>query len=78
MKKSKQLPYRPINSLGPVELKTFKSYIKTNLANGFIWTLKLLEGAPILFISKPNNSFCLYVNYQCLNNFINKNQYPLP
>lgn len=33
---SKQLLYRLIYSLNLVELKTFKIYIKTNLANGFI------------------------------------------
>ena len=32
----KQQPYRPIYSLRPVEIKTLKTYIKTNLANGFI------------------------------------------
>ena len=31
-----QSSYGPIYSLGPVELKTLKTYIKTNLANGFI------------------------------------------
>ena len=31
-----QPPYRPIYSLGPVELWTLKTYIKTNLANKFI------------------------------------------
>ena len=29
-----QLPYRPIYSLGPMELETLKAYIETNLANG--------------------------------------------
>ena len=33
---NKKPPYRPIYSLGPVELETLKTYIKTNLANGFI------------------------------------------
>ena len=55
--------YRPIYSLGPVELKTLKNYIKTNLANGFIWPFKSPPNAPILFVYKPNGSFCLYVNY---------------
>ena len=32
----KQPPYRPIYSLRPVELETLKTYIKTNLLNGFI------------------------------------------
>ena len=32
----KQPPYGPIYSLGSVELETLKTYIETNLANGFI------------------------------------------
>lgn len=36
LKKCKQLPFKPIYSLEPVELEAFKTYIKTNLANGFI------------------------------------------
>ena len=31
-----QPPYGPIDSLGPVELETLKTYIETNLKNGFI------------------------------------------
>ena len=63
LKKSKQPLYGPIYSLGPIELKTLKTYIKTNLANNFIRASKSLVGALILFIHKPNGSFCLYVNY---------------
>lgn len=36
LKVDKQLPYGPIYNLKPIELKIFKIYIKTNLANGFI------------------------------------------
>ena len=36
LEKGKQPPYRPIYSLGPVELETLKTYIKTNLANNYI------------------------------------------
>ena len=32
----KQLPFGLIYNLGPVELETLKTYIKTNLVNGFI------------------------------------------
>ena len=32
----KQLLFRPIYNRGPIELKILKTYIKTNLANGFI------------------------------------------
>ena len=36
LEEGKQPPYRPIYSLRPVEFKILKTYIKTNLANGFI------------------------------------------
>ena len=36
LENGKQPPYGPIYSLGPVELETLKTYIKINLANGFI------------------------------------------
>ena len=32
----KQPPYKPIYSLGPVEVKTLKTYIETHLKTGFI------------------------------------------
>ena len=73
----KQTPYGPIYSLGPVELETLKTYIKTNLSNGFIQTSKSPADAPILFVRKPNGNFCLYVDYQGLNNLTIKNWYPL-
>lgn len=34
-------PYGPIHNLGPMELETLKTYIETNLANGFIRRLLL-------------------------------------
>lgn len=46
----KQPLYEPIYSLGPVKLKTLKTYIKTNLANSFIRSSKLSASTPILFI----------------------------
>ena len=53
-----QPPYVPIYSLRPVELKTLKAYIKTNLANGFIRLSKSPTGALILFDWKPDVFFC--------------------
>ena len=78
LEEGKQLPYGPIYSLGPVELETFKTYIETNLANGFIRALNSPAGAPILFVHKPDDSLCLCVNYRGLNNLTIKNWYPLP
>ena len=72
----KQLLYRLIYALSPVELETLKTYIETYLKTGFIWSFKSFAGTPILFDKKSNGSFCLYVNYQGLNNLMNKNRYP--
>ena len=78
LEEGKQPPYKLIYSLRPVELKTLKTYIKTNLANGFIRALKSPASSPILFVHKPNSSLCLSVNYRGLNNLIIKNWYFLP
>ena len=59
----KQPPFGLIYSLGPVELETLKTYIKTNLANGFIRPFKSPAGAPILFDRKPDGSLHLCVDY---------------
>ena len=78
LEEGKQPSYGPIYSLGPVEFKILKTYIETNLANGFIRASKSPAGSSILFIGKFNGSFCLYVNYQGFNNLTIKNWYPLP
>ena len=50
LEEGKQPPFGSIYSLGPMELKTMKTYIKTKLANGFIRHLKSLAGISILLI----------------------------
>ena len=77
LKIGKQLLFRPIYSLGPVELKMLKTYIETNLANGFICPSKSPIRAPILFDRKPNGSLRLCVDYWDFNNLTVNNQYPL-
>ena len=52
-----KLFYSPIYSLGLIELKMLKTYIKTNLVNGFIKSSKLPTGALIEFIDKKNGKF---------------------
>ena len=61
-----------------MELETLKTYIKTNLANGFIKLSKSPIDAPILFDWKSDSSLRLCVDYQGLNNLMIKNQYLLP
>ena len=77
LKDSKQPPYGPIYSLGPVELETLKTYIKTHFKTGFIWLSKSLASAPIFFDKKPDGSLFLCVDYRGLNNLTIKNWYSL-
>ena len=74
----KQSPYSPIYSLGPVELKMLKAYIKTHLKTGFIWPSKSPADAPIFSDKKPNRSLRLCIDYRGLNNLTIKNRYSLP
>lgn len=71
--KKYQLPYGPIYSQKVVKLESLKTYIETNLANGFIKPSNSPISAFVLFIKKFNDSFQLYVNYQNFNNLIIKN-----
>ena len=78
LEEGKEPPYEPIYNLKRVELETLKTYIETNLANGFIQASKSPAGAPILFVRKPDGSLRLCVDYRGLNNLTIKNRYPLP
>lgn len=49
LKEGKQLSFSPIYSLEPIELETLKTYIKTNLANDFIYSFKSSTRVPIFF-----------------------------
>ena len=49
---NKQPLFGPIYSQEPVELETLKTYIETNLVNGFIRSSKFPARAPILFNKK--------------------------
>lgn len=51
-----QPPYNLIYNLRLIELKTLKTYIKTNLANGFKKPSKSLTNIFIIFIEKSDNS----------------------
>lgn len=76
-KNNKQLLYKPIDSLEPLELKILKIYIKTHLANSCYPFFKTPTGVSILFVQRAYNSFLLMINYWRNNNFIIKNQYLL-
>ena len=77
LEEGKQPLFGLIYSLGPVELETLKTYIKTKRANDFIRLFKSLAGALIFFDWKPNRNIRLCVDYWGLNNISIKNQYLL-
>ena len=64
----KQPLYYFIYSLGLIELKTLKTCIETNLANGFIKSSKSLTSISIVFDKKPDRSLKSYIDYRGLNN----------
>lgn len=71
----KQPPYSHIYVFSPVELKTLKTYIITHIKTGFIQPSKSPAIPSILFDKRSDSSFCLYIDYQSLNNFTIKNRY---
>ena len=46
LEEDKQLPYKPIYSLGPIELESLKTYIETYLKPGLFDLLNLLQAHP--------------------------------
>ena len=63
LEEDKQPLFGSIYNLGPMELEILKTYIKTNLANGFIRPSKSPTSAPILFDKKLDRNLRLCVNY---------------
>jgi hypothetical protein len=62
-----KLPTGRIFNLSDFELKTLKTYIKTNVARGFILRASSLAAEPILFAKKKDGGLRLCVDYQALN-----------
>lgn len=73
-----RLRYGLIHSLESVELEVLIIYIKTHYANCFIIPSKLALDTLILFLQKPNDNFCLCIDYLGYNNLTIKNCYILP
>jgi hypothetical protein len=67
-------PFR-MTTLDLVELK---EHIKELLEKGFIWPSSSLWGAPMIFVSKKDDTQRLCVDYHVLNEVTIKNKYPLP
>ena len=63
LEEGKQSPFGLFYSLESEELKTLKTYIKTNLTNAFIRPSKSSVRVLIFFDQKPDRSFCFCVDY---------------
>ena len=63
LEEDKQSSFGLTYRLKLVKLEILKTYIKTNLANSFIWSFKSPIEASILFNQKPDKSFCFYIDY---------------
>ena len=77
LEEDKELLFDLIYSLELIKLETLKTYIETNLANGFIQLFKSPARILIFFDKKSDESLHLYVDYRSLNNINIKNQYLL-
>jgi hypothetical protein len=60
------------------ELKVVKKYLVENLDKGFIKPSQVLFAALVLFVKKPDGSFCFCIDYRKLNLFTKKDWYLLP
>nr|GEU72283.1 putative reverse transcriptase domain-containing protein [Tanacetum cinerariifolium] len=69
-----RVPYR----LAPAETKELADQLQELSNKGFIRPSSLPCGAPVLFVKKKDESFCMCINYHELNKLTVKNRYPLP
>ena len=70
--------YRLIYNLLVNELSILRDNLKELLEKKYIQRLTSSAGAFILFISKKNRDFRIYVDYRGFNKIIKKNRHPLP
>jgi hypothetical protein len=61
-----------------VQLTALKEWLEENLQKGFIHPSSSLASLPVLFVSKPDGSLRLCMDYCGLNAVSKKDRYPLP
>lgn len=78
IEENSKLPFGPIYSLSPTEMKALRGYLDEMLSKGFIRASSSPAGSPVLFVKKKDGSLRLCVDYRRLNAITKKNVYPLP
>ena len=71
-------PWGPVYGMSAPELAEMKTYLKADLANGFIRPSKSPAAAPVMFVPRPDGKLRLVVDYRGLNKVSVKNRFPLP
>ena len=77
LKEGAQPPVSTLYSMSCDEALELHWYLDENLSKGFIQTSCLQAAAPVLFIKKPEEGLCFYVDYRGLNVITVKNHYSL-
>jgi len=78
LEKDSHPPVETIYSLSKFEQEALKEFIDENLTNGFIRSMSLSHGVPVLFVKKKDGSLWLCVDFCRLNKITKKDQYLLP
>jgi len=60
------------------EREEVREFVKEQLRKGYIWLSKSPQTAPVFFVGKKNGKKRMVQNYQYLNEWTVKNNYPLP
>ena len=60
------------------ERKEVREFIKEQLRKGYIWLSKSPQTAPVFFVRKKDGKKQMVLNYRYLNEWMIKNNYPLP
>jgi hypothetical protein len=71
-------PWGPLYPMSRVQLETLKEWLEENLRKGFIRRSSSPASSPVLFVSKPDGSLRLCMDYRGLNAVSEKDRYPLP
>jgi hypothetical protein len=71
-------PWGPLYPMSRVQLTALKEWLEENLQKGFICPSSSLASSPVLFVSKPDGSLRLCMDYCRLNAVSKKDRYPLP
>ena len=78
LEQGKKPPWGKLYGHSAVELAAMDTYLKTNLANGFIRPSRSPAAAPVMFVKKLDGGLRLVIDFRGINAVTVKNGFPLP